>query len=272
MKLAVPGAVLHSTKSNSKEMATWIVHLRIAEKLSDLIESIDIEQFQIGNLGPDLNIQDQGWESFEPPGDVTHFRNTPEDKFWSSDLDFYRQYIDNQQELNNNSQHFSFLLGYFFHLITDNLWHKQVGEETQTRYADQFSADTDFIWEVKRDWYGLDFKYLRAHPQASFWLPFLESEYREDYLDFFPPEIIQKKLANIKAFYHRDDEQINKLLERDFIYLSQQTMDEFIETATTRIYWIYQQLWETNTNINDFESALQIPFKQQSSDQRQYPD
>lgn len=253
-------------------MATWIVHLRVAEKLLDLIQPLDVEQFLIGNLGPDLNIQDQGWESFEPPGDETHFRISSEDKFWSSDLVFYRQYIDNQHELSNDSKRFSFLLGYFFHLLTDNLWHKQVGEPTQTRYADQFSADPDFIWEVKRDWYGLDFIYLRAHPQASFWGQFLDAEYQTDYLDFFPPEIIQKKLANIKAFYQRDDEAINNLIERDFIYLSQCTMDEFIETTTTHIYWIYQQLWEANTDIIDLDSALQLNFKQQSSDQPKYPD
>lgn len=253
-------------------MATWIVHLRVAEKLLDLIQPLDVEQFLIGNLGPDLNIQDQGWESFEPPGDETHFRISSEDKFWSSDLVFYRQYIDNQHELSNDSKRFSFLLGYFFHLLTDNLWHKQVGEPTQTRYADQFSADPDFIWEVKRDWYGLDFIYLRAHPQASFWGQFLDAEYQTDYLDFFPPEIIQLKLANIKAFYQRDDESINNLIERDFIYLSQHTMDEFIETTTARIYWIYQQLWETNTDIIDLDSALQLNFKQQSSDQPKYPD
>ena len=202
-------------------MATWIVHLRVAEIIFEKIEGLDQEYFFIGNLGPDLNVQEQDWETFTPPGDVTHFRTTSEDKFWSSDLEYFRKYLSDVNLPSVDPQRFSFLLGYFFHLVTDNLWHQQVGAPTQARYRKQFEADPDFIWEVKRDWYGLDFIYLRNNQAASFWTPFIESKYKQDYLDFFPPDAIQEKLAYIKSFYQRQDEQITALLERDFIYLSQ---------------------------------------------------
>jgi len=215
----------------------------------------------IGNLGPDLNIQAEDWESFKPPGDVTHFRTSSEDEFWSSDMGFYNQYLSNLEWPGEDPQRFSFLLGYFFHLLTDNLWHLKVGAPTQDRYAEQFAADSDFIWEVKRDWYGLDFIYLRDHPGADFWLPFIDSEYSQDYLDFFPPEVMQEKLAYIKSFYQRQDEKITALFQRDFIYLSEKTMNAFIAESSTRIYQIYSYLCGEHEEIDGLSSALDLPLE-----------
>ena len=242
-------------------MATWIVHLRVAKNLLEMLDGLNTELFLIGNLGPDLNIQAEDWESFNPPGDVTHFRTSSEDKYWSSDLEFYNQYLSNLEWLGKDPQRFSFLLGYFFHLLTDNLWHLQVGSPTEARYAEQFAADPDFIWEVKRDWYGLDFIYLRDHPDADFWIPFVDSEYNQDYLDFFPPETIQEKLSYIKSFYQRQDEKINAFIERDFIYLSEETMNTFIAECSTRIYQINNYLWGEHDEIDRFSSALDLPLE-----------
>jgi len=242
-------------------MATWIVHLRVAKNLLGKICGLNTEPFLIGNLGPDLNIQAEDWESFIPPGDVTHFRTTSDNKFWSSDMEFYKKYLSHLEFPGKDPQRFSFLLGYFFHLLTDNLWHLKVGSPTETRYAEQFAADPDFIWEVKRDWYGLDFTYLRDHPDADFWLPFIDSEYNQDYLDFFPPEAIQEKLAYIKSFYQRQDEKINTLFDRDFIYLSEETMTAFIAESTTRIYQIYNYLNGEPEEIYSYSSALDLPLE-----------
>ena len=117
-------------------MATWIVHLRIAQNLFEQIDGLNQEYFLIGNLGPDLNIQDEDdRETFRPPGDVTHFRTLSDDKFWCSDLDFYRKYLSKPKWAGRGPKRFSFLLGYFFHLLTDNLWHQEVGAPTQAQYS-----------------------------------------------------------------------------------------------------------------------------------------
>lgn len=240
-------------------MATWIVHLRIAQNLFEQIDGLNQEYFLIGNLGPDLNIQDEDdRETFRPPGDVTHFRTLSDDKFWCSDLDFYRKYLSKPKWAGRGPKRFSFLLGYFFHLLTDNLWHREVGAPTQAQYSERFDADPDFIWEVKRDWYGLDFIYLQDHQDASFWLPFIHSEYNQDYLDFFPPDAIQKKLAYIKSFYQHRNENTTELINRDFIFLSQDTMNAFIAQSTARIYQIYQGLRENSIDTEGMNSAIDI--------------
>ncbi len=53
-------------------MATWIVHLRIAENLLACIPALDAAQFAIGNVAPDSGIPDEKWEKFDPPPEVTH--------------------------------------------------------------------------------------------------------------------------------------------------------------------------------------------------------
>lgn len=54
-------------------MATWIVHLRVAESLLGTIDELDRCQFLIGSLAPDSGLPDEKWQRFEPPPEVTHF-------------------------------------------------------------------------------------------------------------------------------------------------------------------------------------------------------
>ena len=58
-------------------MASWIVHLRIADRLLEHITGLDPAQFAIGNVAPDSGRPDEKWENFDPPGEVTHYQ-TPE--------------------------------------------------------------------------------------------------------------------------------------------------------------------------------------------------
>ncbi len=153
-------------------MATWIAHLRIAENLLERIPDLDPGQFAIGNIAPDSGIPEENWEKFNPPPDVTHFKRSKSVHKDIADLDFYRDYLAEIQP--DDIPRFSFRLGYFFHLITDNLWTIQVGKPTQERFPEQFAADDKFIWEVKKDWYGLDHIYVREHPDCLYWRIFLD--------------------------------------------------------------------------------------------------
>ncbi|MGA9349697.1 MAG: zinc dependent phospholipase C family protein [Anaerolineae bacterium] len=138
-------------------MATWIVHLRLAENLLELIEGLDAGEFAIGNIAPDSGIPDENWENFTPPPEVSHFAGPPDEAGWQdiTDLEFYRRYLARSCPSDNQGR-FSFLLGYFFHLVTDNLWNNHIGRPTKARFAAEFEAAPKFVWEIKGDWYGLD--------------------------------------------------------------------------------------------------------------------
>ena len=251
-------------------MATWIAHLRIAENLLLLIPNLDAGHFAIGNVAPDSGVPDEKWEKFDPPPAVTHFKRNDSVHKDIADLDFYRRYLADVSP--QDAARFSFRLGYFFHLITDNLWTILIGKPTQERHPDQFAADKDFIWEVKQDWYGLDHVHVRAHPDSLFWRVFLDAEPFDQAspsgtshdkpaaadLDFLPASALTHQLNHIKTFYQRRDEKIDAMCARPMIYLSQADMDSFVLEATDRIEKIYRALWPVPPAMDNLASALEF--------------
>ena len=245
-------------------MATWIAHLRITENLLERIPGLDPGQFAIGNIAPDSGIPDENWEKFNPPPDVTHFKRSKSVHKDIADLDFYRDYLAKIQP--DDTPRFSFRLGYFFHLITDNLWTIQVGKPTQERFPEQFAADDKFIWEVKKDWYGLDHIYVREHPNCLYWRVFLDAKPFDSAQDrpassdlaFLPPEAITRHLGFVKKYYQMEDDEIKEMMTRPKKYLSKEEMDRFVEDATEQILRIYQILWPTPPALDGISSSLEL--------------
>ena len=242
-------------------MATWIVHLRLAENLLRLIDGLDPAYFSMGNIAPDSGIPDENWENFDPDPKILHFQARDSEVRDLADLEFYRQYVLAQKGKAIDPERFSFLLGYFFHLVTDNLWGEQIGQPTNERFAKEFETDPKFIRQVKRDWYGLDFEYVRSKPDSIFWRVFLDCDYDRDYLDFLPSDAVRQRLAYIKELYQRTDEKIEEwYINHPDRYLSKHDMDEFVDKATDTLYQIYHHLWCKNAVALDGPSALGLSF------------
>jgi hypothetical protein len=238
-------------------MASWIVHLRIAEDLLASIPALDEGMFAVGNIAPDSGIPDEKWENFSPPPAVTHFQDSEDVHRNCRDLDFFRRYLGNTN-LQPDPRESSFLLGYFFHLITDNLWSVGIGRPTHKRYKAQYDADKDFIWEVKKDWYGLDFIYLREHPASLFWRVFMYADYSGADFDFMPGEAIRQRIAYIQQYYQRSDDDTLAMCVRPFIYLSKVEMDKFVRDTSGRLSAIYQYLCVDRGDTNGHGTALAI--------------
>jgi hypothetical protein len=217
-------------------MASWIVHLRVAEVLLNQFAWLDPAFFAIGNIAPDSGIPDEKWEKFDPPTTVTHFSPTGKD---CDTQGFYRRYLETENKLPANPLRRSFLWGYFCHLVTDNLWSQKVGIPTKERWKADFESNPDFIWKVKGDWYGLDFIYVRDHPETLFWQVFLNCRYEASYLEFLPARAVQMRIDYIKEYYQRNDEEIQALYSRPYIYLSQEQYDDFVEQAAREICAIW---------------------------------
>ncbi|MEW5940976.1 MAG: hypothetical protein AB1750_15015 [Chloroflexota bacterium] len=235
-------------------MATWIAHLRIAEILLDKIPGLDAAQFAIGNVAPDSGIPDEERNTFDPPVEVTHFQPAHPKSRDHRDLDFYRGYL---RDLNPtaDSLRFSFRLGYFFHLVTDNLWSQRVGRPTKEKFPEQFAADPNFIWTVKDNWYGLDFLHVRANPASLFWRVFLDSQPAEAELDFLPARALTQQLTYIKNYYRRADPEIQTMIDAPYIYLTAPEMDSFIEQTARDLHTIYSLLWNDHRDVSSFHTA-----------------
>lgn len=241
-------------------MATWIVHLRIADSLLQLIEGLDEAYFSIGNIAPDSGIPDEKWEKFDPSPKILHFLQENSNTTRCADLDFYRSNLAPFNKWIVYDQNFSFRLGYFFHLITDNLWDQKIGIPTQNRFNTEFEADPKFIWEVKRDWYGLDFEYVRQTPGSLFWRIFLNSEYDNDFLDFLPKAAISERIDYIKKFYQRRDEPIeNRYIKRPGLYLSNVELNNFLTDSVNFLFKTYQYL-QKNPDFSNECSVLELNF------------
>jgi hypothetical protein len=213
-------------------MASWIVHLRIAESLLKVLHHLNPTYFAVGNIAPDSGVPDEKWENFDPPYWITHF--CEKGSFTDSDdLAFYSTYI-HVVDLKKDTKRRAFLWGYFCHLVTDSLWN-EIRRTTHQQYKQQFEKDPDFIWEVKRDWYGLDFCYLNTHPDCLFRKVFVKAKFRGQYLDFLPESAIQEKVKYICNYYQRDDKKNQALMNRPFLYLTKERMDEFVVQSSDKI-------------------------------------
>jgi hypothetical protein len=90
-------------------MATWIVHIRIAERLLEQIDGLDSPYFAIGNVAPDSGIPEENWETFDPPAEVLHFQAPEGHQYRREDLSFYHQHLEPHKGINLEPEHLSFL-------------------------------------------------------------------------------------------------------------------------------------------------------------------
>jgi hypothetical protein len=247
-------------------MASWIVHLRVAERILEEIEGLDWDQFGLGSVAPDSGIPDEKWEKFDPPAEILHFQ--PPDKVPGDgarrckDLEFYRKHLRAVEWPGNEVDRFSFYLGYFFHLLVDNLWSEKIGSPTiklyESKYKEEYENENTFRQKVKGDWYSLDFIHVREYPQSFFWQTFLNSEVTSTFLDFLPEDALKQRVDYIKTFYQRDDEDVDKLLDRPFEFLTKERMDAFVADVAKDLIQIYELIWLKGVDVSGFESALQL--------------
>ena len=243
-------------------MATWGAHFRIAENILKEYPNLNRCFFAIGNIAPDSGIPDENWTSFRPPKDVSHFTvsraNFLEiklDKFILNDIEFFSKYLKDI-DLSSLKSDQSFLLGYFTHLLTDNLWNYHIMKPLKEKHLKELQKNPNFIWKVKRDWYDLDKIYITEKKDSLFWTDFLEAEYNEDMLDFLPIEGVQHQLEFIKKFYQISTEEYMRIRKKKFVYLKKKEMDSFIQNSTEIIFKVFTQIFDKKLEFTEKTSVL----------------
>jgi Zinc dependent phospholipase C len=232
-------------------MGTWISHFRIAERLLEVLPEIslpsinaqnrDAQMFVIGNVAPDSGRPNHDWTSFDPPKSVTHFLRPGEDEGRIRDLTFYREFV---QPLGRDDPHFSFILGYFTHLVTDNLWMHFIGGSTQKAFAPESALDRAATWEkVKDDWYGLDHKYLRDHPGNVFARFVVGASPPPSPFAFLPTDALADRLDDLREFYSAPGDLV---LDRPYPYLSEASMDRAVKDCADAVATLLTQLARGN--------------------------
>lgn len=234
-------------------MATWIGHLRIAEHLLKHLPVLDETAFAFGSLSPDSGRPNADWSEFDPPKTITHFLQPNDDEDKIHDLTFYRQYLADVHPDENRTL-YSFSLGYFLHLIADNLWARRINRTYRQVYTQQIAEQgSKFGWEVKKDWYGLDYKYLRDQPDSLFWRVILNAPNPPALLPFLVEDALHYSLDYIRDSYRTlkpDD-----VLDRVYPYLNETTMNRYVEDAISASLLILRAL-DHKPTLDGQNSAL----------------
>ena len=211
-------------------MASWMVHLRIADKLLDNISDLSPVEFIVGNVAPDSGVPNEDWSVFTPSTQVSHFKT---DSSKANPDAFARKYFTPALQAGYSGQQYGFYLGYLVHLITDVLWVRDIYAPSKLRFAEERDKDPDnFIWKLKADWYDLDFKFLRDHPGFRAFRVYLGAVgFVNEFMEEFSPDAFDNRRQYITSFYLGD----NDHLDRDYPYLTEPEMDAFTDNAVKEI-------------------------------------
>lgn len=215
-------------------MATWIAHMRIAEHFMKKNESLNNVEFLVGNIGPDCGVPNDDWSRFTPDTKTTHWQTG--DKSTIDAEAFKRAY------LRKKDVKYPFYLGYYFHLLTDIEWMKLYEQKQQEPlYAEGLKADENFIWTIKKDWYGQDRVYLQEHRESIFFTKFSTiNEFQNIYLDFYPENAFIRQIKYITEYYLQGIEKENP--NREFPFLSKAEMDTFVDDTILFLSDLYSEL------------------------------
>lgn len=214
-------------------MASWMVHLRIADRLLDSLPGLSAVDFVVGNIAPDSGIPNEDWSEFTPSVIVSHFRvdhSIPKNICIPA---FVERYFTPEQRTSYTPAQNSFFLVYLVHLMTDQLWSAKVLTALKERFPDQWQADRQgLINRAKEDWYDLDYKYLRQHPDfRAFQIYKNAAGYENCFMSEFAPDAFDNRRQYITSFYLEE----NDHLDREYPYLTGGQMDGFVLDASAEI-------------------------------------
>ncbi len=222
-------------------MASWMVHLRVADRLLDRLEGITETEFIVGNIAPDSGVPNADWTAYAPSSKVSHFKSCLEDGSFQIDVERYlKQYFTAQKRAGYSREQYAFYLGYLTHLLTDLEWVSQVYQPSIARYPREYASDPHkLLWTLKKDWYDLDFLYLQKHPDfRAFRIYESAAGFVNSYMDIFAEDAFENRREYIAGFYRAGREDI----EREYTYLTEAQADRFVETCAETVLGKLEQL------------------------------
>ena len=211
-------------------MASWMVHLRIADKLLDRIPDLSPVDFIVGNIAPDSGIPRETGYEFDPPTKISHFK-------WNGTIaepdSFASKYWTETLRSGYNERQYAFYLGYLTHLLTDYAWVTEVYYPSKVKFSGLLESDpANFLNTLKEDWHDLDFKYLREHPGFRAFRAYLGAVgYRNDFMEEFSADAFDNRRIYITDFYLQKHEN----LDREYPYLTEAELDDFTSRTTQSI-------------------------------------
>lgn len=223
-------------------MATWVTHLMIADRVLEQVSELDRRGFCVGNIAPDCNVENEDWTCFTPSREVTHWMS--EKRKTAADCDrFYQEYIENRMGDIKTEEQYSFLMGYYAHLIADAEFQRYVRDESRVASVwkrikkhpilSEKALGMQENWDsVKslianedrmKDIYSIEAAYLKKHPESGYLTEILNLTDFSDYIDYLPHGAIMRKI-NIMGYIPKIE-----ISAYPYIAMSEEEYEDFIE-------------------------------------------
>mgnify|MGYP002620917905 CR=1 FL=1 len=235
-------------------MASWMIHLRIADRLMDRIPDLDETAFVMGNIAPDSGVPNADWSAYHPPKAVSHYKTKSGDETFFDVDRFLRDYFFLKLIRSYSLRRFSFFLGYYVHLLTDIDWTLKIYRPMIALHVEHGTEEKNaFIWKMKQDWYDLDFRFLEEHPDfRTFRIYEQASCFSNDFMDIFSKDAFDNRREYICGFYHGQHGE----LYREYPYLSPEQADAFVEQTADHI------MSQLNELIQAWNEEVTLPLSQ----------
>ncbi len=241
-------------------MASWMVHLRVADlimgqigqqmvsnKSGDIRSTsiLDKTAFVMGNIAPDSGVPTEDGSAYVPDKKTSHFKTMRGAQIMAESMgrregkpqidieSFVEKYFTREQREGYDQRQYSFYLGYLVHLLTDVLWVREIYWPAVQAEAEAYSADhMGTVRKWKRDWYDLDFLYLREHPDFRAFHIYKDAvDFHNDLMEEFSQDAFENRRQYITWFYGQERDG----LDRYYPYLNQEQMDAFVGLAVREI-------------------------------------
>lgn len=136
-------------------MATWIVHLRVAEKVIGQLENINETAFYVGAIAPDSGKMVDDF-TYLPPKDVSHWKRDGVSyrQRFEDNAAFYEKYAENE----SCRAAFSFYLGYYVHILTDTMYVRDIIHPFIEKNGKPYWKEN--ITGIRKGWYEIDYRFL----------------------------------------------------------------------------------------------------------------
>lgn len=225
-------------------MATWVTHLMVADGVLEQVSGLDRHGFCVGNIAPDCNVENEDWTEYTPPRAVTHWMSG--ERKTASDCDrFYKEYVENRRQEIRTEEEYSFLMGYYAHLITDAEFQRYIRDEDRVASAWRRIREHPSLWEkgagmpenwdsVKllidrrermKDFYRIEAEYLERHPASGYFTEILNLKTFPDYIDYLPAGAIVRKIS-VMGYLPRKE-----VSKYPYIGMTREEYERFVERA-----------------------------------------
>ena len=220
-------------------MASWMIHLRVADGLLDRLEDIDETAFVMGNIAPDSGVPNADWSAYVPSKDVSHYKTKEQDIAFYDIGRFLAEYFSPSRQKAYSRRARSFFMGYWAHLLTDREWIIRIMQPSVEAYPEEWAADRmALIRKLKKDWYDLDFLYLEQHPDFRAFQIYEQAKgFENDLMGMFSRGAFDDRRQYICGFYRGE----HGNLHREYPYLTPGEADRFVAEAINQVALEFQK-------------------------------